>query len=130
MSKIKYSFQFEKEAKLFLETENYKKNVLKEVIVLVKRTIENIAISSYFTKEFEVICEKEIFTKNKEIIVPDRVVISTNNKYTIMEYKTGEKRDKDIIQIKKYANTLTNMGLNVENNILVYVGDSIEVIEV
>jgi hypothetical protein len=41
-----------------------------------------------------------------------------------------KKRDKDIIQIKKYANTLTNMGLNVENNILVYVGDSIEVIEV
>jgi len=130
MSKIKYSFQFEKEAKLFLETENYKKNVLKEVIVLVRRTIESTAVSSYFTKEFEVICEKEIFTKNKEIIVPDRVVISASNKHTIMEYKTGEKRDKDIIQIKKYANTLTNMGLNVENNILIYVGDSIEVIEV
>ena len=130
MSKIKYSFQFEQEAKLFMETENYKKNVLKEVIILVKRTIESTSISSYFTKEFEVICEKEIFTKNKEIIVPDRVVVSPTNQHIIMEYKTGEKRDKDIFQIKKYANTLSNMGLNVKNSMLVYVGDSIEVIDV
>jgi len=103
---------------------------LKEVIILVKRTIESTSISSYFTKEFEVICEKEIFTKNKEIIVPDRVVVSPTNQHIIMEYKTGEKRDKDIFQIKKYANTLSNMGLNVKNSMLVYVGDSIEVIDV
>tara|TARA_B100000767_G_scaffold76495_1_gene73100 strand:+ start:21074 stop:24160 length:3087 start_codon:yes stop_codon:yes gene_type:complete len=129
MSKIKYSFQFEKEARLFLEMENNKKLVLKEIIILVKRTIEKTALSSYFTKEFEVICEKEIFTKNKEVMVPDRIVVSPSNKHTIIEYKTGEKREEHMLQIKKYANTLSDMGLNVENSILVYVGHSIEVIE-
>ena len=129
MSNIKYSFQFEKEASLFFERENHKKLALKEIISLAKRTIDDPFLSRYFTKEFEVICEKEIFTKNKEILVPDRVVVSLNEQHTIIEYKTGEKRDEHVLQIKRYADMLMDMGLNVEKRILVYVGDFIEVVE-
>ena len=34
-----------------------------------------------------------------------------------------------MLQIKRYADMLMDMGLNVEKRILVYVGDFIEVVE-
>ena len=129
MSNIKYSFQYDKEVRLFLENEKYKKTVLMEIATLVKKIIEKASLSMYFKKEFEVFCEKEIFTKNNEVLVPDRIVVSSNKKHTIIEYKTGNKRKEHILQIRKYANVLRDMGLKVEKSILVYVSSSIEVIE-
>ena len=58
------------------------------------------------------------------------MVVSKNNLYTIIEYKTGEKSNKHLIQIKKYFEALSGMGLNVGKCLLVYVTPSIEVIEV
>jgi len=77
-----------------------------------------------------VICEKEIFNQKKEIIVPDRIVVSKEQRHTIIDYKTGEKRPSDVAQIKNYEVALKNMGLKTGRPILVYVRPLIEVVEV
>ena len=128
LSKIEYSFQLDKEIKSFMKTKNIDKNILIQVTELVKKTVNNQNLAKYFTKKYEVICEKEIFTKDKQIIIPDRIVVSPSQEHTIIEYKTGEKRKEHAEQINKYAKTLRDMGLNTEKSILVYASSSIEVI--
>ena len=128
LSKIEYSFQLDKEIKSFMKIKNIDKNILIQVTELVKKTVNNQNLAKYFTKKYEVICEKEIFTKDKQIIIPDRIVVSPSQGYTIIEYKTGEKRKEHAEQINKYAKTLRDMGLNTEKSILVYASSSIEVI--
>ena len=128
LSKIEYSFQLDKEIKSFMKIKNIDKNILIQVTELVKKTVNNQNLAKYFTKKYGVICEKEIFTKDKQIIIPDRIVVSPSQGHTIIEYKTGEKRKEHAEQINKYAKTLRDMGLNTEKSILVYASSSIEVI--
>ena len=129
ISKIEYSFQFLKEEKAFRNKKNVSMEVLDKIIFLANKTINHKILSEYFTKKYSVICEKEIFTNKKEIIVPDRIAVSQDLIYTIIEFKTGKKRKEDILQTKKYSNTLLDMGLNVEKSILVYILPSLEVIQ-
>ena len=100
-----------------------------KIIELAQKTVKNQKLAGYFTKKYKAICEKEIFTKEKEVVIPDRIVVSDIENYTIIEYKTGEKRKEHLLQLSKYAKTLRDMGLNVEKSILVYVTTSIEVVE-
>ena len=92
--------------------------------------MNNKKLKKYFSKEYEVINEKEIFVEGKEILVPDRLVKSKYGKYTIIEYKTGKKRTSDNNQVIKYKTALEEMNLKLEKTLLVYYDDLIEVIEV
>ena len=130
MSKIEYSFQLDKQAKVFIKKSNINKKEQEEIIALSKKVVNHKGLKEYFSKKYDVICEKEIFNQKKEIIVPDRIVVSKDKRHTIIDYKTGEKRPQDIVQIKKYEVALKNMGLNIGKSILVYVRPLIEVVEV
>ena len=129
MSRIQYSYQLESELNLFRNKVNADKSIVEKVIELAKKTINNKSINKYFSKKYEVICEKEIFTKEKNIIIPDRLVVCSNQNHTIIEYKTGEKKKEHVFQILKYGDILSDMGLNVEKKILVYIAPFLEVIE-
>jgi len=130
MSKIEYSFQLEKEVKGFVKNNNINRKEQQEIIELAKKVVAHKNLEEYFSKKYDVICEKEIINEKKEIIVPDRIVISKKQKHTIIDYKTGEKRPSDVAQIKKYEDALKNMGLKTGRPILVYVRPLIEVVEV
>ena len=129
MSKIEYSFQIEKETKAFMKKSKINTKEQQEIIELAKRVVAHKDLKEYFSKKYDVICEKEIFNQNKEIIVPDRIVVSKDKKHTIIDYKTGEKRTSDITQIKKYEDALKTMGLKIGKSILIYVRPLIEVVE-
>ena len=129
MSRVQYAYQFESELNLFRNKINVDKSTVEKVIELAKKTINNKSINKYFSKKYEVICEKEIFTKEKNIIIPDRIVVCVDQSHTIIEYKTGEKKKEHVLQILKYADVLKDMGLNVEKSILVYIAPVLEVIE-
>ena len=130
MSKIEYSFQLEKQAKAFMENTNINRKEQQEIIALSKKVVNHKSLKEYFSKKYDVICEKEIYNQKKEIIVPDRIVVSKEKTHTIIDYKTGEKRPSYITQIKNYEAALKNMGLKTGRSILVYVRPSIEVVEV
>jgi len=75
------------------------------------------------------LCER-IFRAGNQIIIPDRIVKSKHNVYTLIEYKTGKKRISDNKQIEKYKLAMHEMGLKVEKALLVYTGEPLEVIEI
>jgi len=73
--------------------------------------------------------EQEIVTSEKNIIIPDRLVINNNN-VTIIDYKTGNPDKKYHEQLNKYAKTLENLNYVIEKKILVYINSKISVEEV
>jgi ATP-dependent exoDNAse (exonuclease V) beta subunit len=95
---------------------------------LLKRTIEKIikhpSLEKYFNHNLEVFTERSFLNNDKNIEIPDRVVL-INNKATIIDYKTGNKESKHIQQLSNYAETLQKSGFKIEKKILVYISDKI-----
>ncbi len=130
MSNIEYSNQINRVKNDFLLDESISKNHVMKIFNMAKKVINKSDLKTFFTKDYEITCEKEIFNENKEILIPDRIMFYKNQKAIIMDYKTGEPRKSDLRQVEKYKLTLQKMGINVEKALLVYVGSSIEVISV
>ena len=114
----------------FLLDESISKNYVTKIFNMAKKVINKSNLKTFFTKEYKIACEKEIFNENKEILIPDRIMFDKNQTATIMDYKTGEPRKSDLNQVEKYKLTLQKMGIDVDKALLVYVGSSIEVISV
>lgn len=68
--------------------------------------------------------ERDIITKTGLVLRPDRVVIS-ENKATIIDYKTGKRDVRYKDQIDSYGNALEEMGFSIANKIIVYINQEI-----
>nr|WP_277612686.1 PD-(D/E)XK nuclease family protein [Eudoraea chungangensis] len=105
-----------------------KKPLLKEDISDLRETlykiVEHPLLKTYFSSNVTIKNESEIITENGLILRPDRIVIQ-NNKVSVLDYKTGKKYTKYKEQLYQYADTLVQMGYEVENRILIYIGDKI-----
>ena len=77
-----------------------------------------------FKEESTIYNEKEILLSNGQKLIPDRVVF-TNNKASVVDYKTGSKNPKYKEQIISYANALESMGYEVDKRIIVYIDTDI-----
>ncbi|TPV34835.1 DNA helicase UvrD [Paucihalobacter ruber] len=99
-----------------------------------KETLLNIVTHNKLAKFFDSSCtiynEKEIITKNGELIRPDRLVITTDNKAVIIDYKTGSEKDYHKLQIQSYSKAVNELGFYVENLYLVYVNDDIKIVQI
>ena len=99
-----------------------------------KTVVENIVnhplLTYLFSPEVTVYNEKDIITKQGEILRPDRIVINTKNEATIVDYKTGSPNSSHVKQIETYSSALRDMLYNVKKGILIYTNDSIEIKEV
>lgn len=130
MSRVDYSYQFKKELQAYLSLKYFDKKTTNQLTINSKKILNNKILKKYYSNEFEVFCEKEIFRLGNQIIIPDRIVRSKDNVYTIIEYKTGKKRISDNKQIEKYKLAMHEMGLKVEKALLVYTGEPLEVMEI
>lgn len=99
---------------------------LKKVIFQI---IENEQLKSYFAIGKKVYTERELLNDEKEILIPDRLFFN-GKKVTIIDYKTGKKDKKHEVQIQKYADCLNKIGYEVQDQILVYVQNELEVINI
>ena len=129
MSKIEYSHHFNKVKIDFLMDEKCDRDQVLKIIKMAKKVLNNKHLKRYFSKEYEVICEKEIFTPDNKILIPDRIVLGEGKKATLIDYKTGAPRKSDNDQVTLYASSLGNMGFDVEKVLLVYVGSSVKIVE-
>jgi ATP-dependent exoDNAse (exonuclease V) beta subunit len=84
-------------------------------------------LKKYYQKGSNIVTEREILTDDKQIFIPDRLIFY-KNKVTIIDYKTGKWKNTHQQQIKKYALVLQKMNFEIDNKLLVYIGDKIEVI--
>lgn len=104
-------------------------NVRKEEALRLKndvaQVIQHPSLIPYFNGEGIIQMERDIFTENGLILRPDRLVIR-GNKVSIIDYKTGKKSPEHREQLWSYESALQKMGYNVDNKIIVYMGETVE----
>lgn len=85
-------------------------------------------LQKYFDQPYQVKCESELFTPDGSIHIPDRIVFFNEKEVGILDYKTGIPSETHQFQIDLYAQILTDMGFEVVEKWLVYIGDQMKII--
>ncbi|WP_426431991.1 UvrD-helicase domain-containing protein [Winogradskyella sp. HB-48] len=96
----------------------------------VTEIIHHPKISHYFHDIHKAYNERDIVTPTGELLRPDRLNISSKNEVTIIDYKTGEQKTSHSSQLNSYASILKAMDYHVTHKFLVYINESVEVVEV
>jgi ATP-dependent exoDNAse (exonuclease V) beta subunit len=86
-------------------------------------------LSPFYSQNCKVLTERELFTNDRNIVIPDRLIFQ-DNRVTIIDYKTGSPDEKHLYQLEKYAIALKDLGYKVDQKILVYINPEIIVQEV
>ena len=100
---------------------------LKKIIIEI---IEHQKLMNYFNSEDTIYNERDIITKEGQILRPDRIIINPKNQVVIIDYKTGKKDKKHQQQLISYQDILEMMNFKVIKKYLVYINDTVEVEEV
>jgi len=90
----------------------------------VNQILEHPVLAKYYGEGFEVRNEADILTKKGQLVRPDRIVIN-GKKATLIDYKTGKRNPSYHEQLYTYSDTLSSMGYEVDNKIIVYIDESI-----
>ena len=114
---------------LVISGELTEKQIL-ELKTLVISVIDHPKLNSYYTGEYKIFNERDIITPQGQILRPDRLNISSNNEVIIIDYKTGDMKASYKSQLNMYAAVLKDMDYEVIHKYIVYINDSVEVIEV
>ncbi|BAO75447.1 UvrD-helicase domain-containing protein [Winogradskyella sp. PG-2] len=101
-----------------------------ELKSIVLRVIKHPKLNIYFQDDFNIYNERDIITSSGQLLRPDRLNINSKNEVTIIDYKTGDKRAHYNSQLNDYESVLKKMNLVVTNKVLVYINETIDVIEV
>lgn len=96
----------------------------------IMETIQHPKLVNYFSSTNTVYNERDIISKNGQILRPDRVVINADNEAVIIDYKTGVEDKKHEQQLQTYQDVLADMKISVKKKILVYLNEEIKVKEV
>jgi len=96
---------------------------------LVSRVIAHPELKRYFHEDLIIKNETEILLEDGTTVRPDKVVID-KVKLTIIDYKTGEEKNEDILQIKGYKKVFQNLNYKDIEAKLVYLNDEIKIIQV
>ncbi|WP_457611600.1 UvrD-helicase domain-containing protein [Lutibacter sp.] len=99
------------------------------ITIILKKIVNHEQLYSYFQQNTQILNEQEIITSDKNIIIPDRLVIR-GNKITIIDYKTGNPAKKYHKQLIKYAKALEDLNYFIEKKLLVYINSEITIEEV
>jgi ATP-dependent exoDNAse (exonuclease V) beta subunit len=96
--------------------------VLKEII---KKVIFHKDLNQFYESGVEILNERDLLIADGSIQRPDRVVLD-NGHATIIDYKTGDRNPKYHHQINTYATSFKNMGFIIDNKIIVYINQEVE----
>jgi len=97
---------------------------------LVTEVTNHPQLKIYFNEGFKVFNERDIIANSGEILRPDRLNINSKNEVIIIDYKTGEKKQYHNIQLNGYEHVLKQMNYSVIHKLLVYINETVDVIEV
>ncbi|TYP77001.1 UvrD-helicase domain-containing protein [Aquimarina intermedia] len=87
------------------------------------KIVKHPQLSEYFSEEYEILNEKEIFSNGKSYR-PDRIILKGLD-VSIMDYKTGTYSGSHAEQIYDYGELMKRMGYKIKNRILVYSDEEI-----
>ncbi|MFH6603212.1 UvrD-helicase domain-containing protein [Maribacter algicola] len=95
-----------------------------DITIKINQILDHPLLSRFFDEDLKVLNETDILTKEGRLLRPDRIVIK-GKKTTLIDYKTGRKSPRYREQLYDYADTLEDMGYEVENKIIVYIDETI-----
>jgi ATP-dependent exoDNAse (exonuclease V) beta subunit len=99
---------------------------------IVEKTIDEIVnhidLTGFFAEENKVLNEKTIIQKEGNLIKPDRMVLTSSKEIYLLDYKTGSHQAKYVQQLENYQNAIEKMGYQVTKKALVYIGETLEVV--
>jgi RecB family exonuclease len=123
MEKIKLRYDAE-EALEQMETRpdlsDEEKAVLRK---MAERIVEHPDLAEFFSSEAIVMNERDIVTKDGQLLRPDRLNFHEADEVTLIDYKTGDKSAVHGRQINSYARALTEMGFRIRDSLLIYVSE-------
>jgi len=106
------------------------KGNIEELKTLVLEVLKHPELNLYFKDNFKIYNERDIITSSGQLLRPDRLNINSKNEAIIIDYKTGDAKSFHTSQLNDYESVLNQMNLNVTHKLLVYINDTIEVLEV
>ena len=83
---------------------------------------------AFFTEENVILNEKTIIQKEGNLIKPDRMVLTSTNEIYLLDYKTGSHQAKYTKQLENYQYAIEKMNYRVTKKALVYIGETLEVV--
>jgi len=100
------------------------------------KIIENIITSitthpelkKYYSTNLIIKNETELLLSNGDLIRPDRVVIN-DGLLTIIDYKTGDEKEEDYIQLKEYKEAFSLLGYDTIETKIIYIGEIIRIVD-
>ena len=99
---------------------------------IVEKTIMEIInhpdLIAFFAEEHLVLNEKTIIQKEGNLIKPDRMVLTSTNEIYLLDYKTGSHQSKYTKQLENYQDAIEKMNYRVTKKALVYIGETLEVV--
>ncbi len=113
----------------FLDSGQINNDQLLNLKSLITRIVEHDQLASVFDETLSIYNERDIISKDGQILRPDRVVVNSKNQAIIIDYKTGREHPKHKEQLYNYQDLLEEMNLVVIKKILVYINDNIVVKE-
>lgn len=105
----------------FVDSENFETTL--------KQIVEHEDLRPYFKSGIEVKNEAEILLEDGSQLRPDKIIID-EGMATLIDYKTGTVSQSHQKQLDDYAEILKKMGLGIEKKLLVYINDTINIIEI
>lgn len=93
------------------------------ILERIENVLNDANYSVYFTENLKIINEREMFaTENEQSKTyrPDRL-IETENGFIIVDFKTGEEKEKDQKQVETYKNKLEQFGKKVIKTDVIYI---------
>lgn len=115
--------------KKHIEVGLLKESEVENIENLLLKVTQNENLKRFFVKNLDSKNESELLAQNGEMIRPDRLVFN-QGKVSVIDYKTGVKSESHRYQIQQYADTLSKMGYQIENKVLVYIDKEINTIAV
>jgi ATP-dependent exoDNAse (exonuclease V) beta subunit len=92
--------------------------------------VEHERLANYFSEGNQVMNEQTIIQKAGRVIQPDRIVIREDKKVFLLDYKTGVPNSKYKTQLNNYQDAIEDMGYQVVEKAIIYIGDNISVISI
>lgn len=86
-------------------------------------------LKEYFSSDYQSLNERELVDGLGQIIKPDKVAVK-DKKAVIIDYKTGQPEAKHRVQIQNYGRVIQHLGYAVQQKLLVYINEEIQIDEV
>ena len=117
-----YSFRdVDRVVKSFFDRGLVSINDSKAIANVIRSIVSHPKLKSFFKDDIEIYNEREILTKNNEIIIPDRLILQSDKSSIIIDYKTGGISKSHEDQLDHYASVVKSLGYRIDKKILIYI---------